>query len=678
MKTSVSTIGKCICTTVVVILTSLLCFGSVHAQWSEVATNLLGKQDYQMGAIFHRGGVAWAGSHQVIWMSADSGAHWSLKFNENLGNDYINDINFFDEKTGIFCTHNGDVFLTTDQGTSWKLIHSSRGAVSGAFLANANTILVATGSGATVDATQDGGNTWTQVTLGNFVPCVKPLLGNSALTLAGNDPIAIYKTTDAGLSWTPTAGKIGFDTYSFDVVPCEGDHIVAVNEACNVSHNQLTQIFITNDGGNTWAVSNSQPLTAKSSSYFCGSVSMTTRAIFVQTTQNGVLRSTDQGATWQNIGGPSAIFDTRLVFAISPNIILAADSNGSIWRTINSGGDSITNIKPYEGLTITPPDLFGGDTLTNCDSPVVGISRFRALLCSFPKIDTQFVSGPDSLDYAIVKGIKDSLGSSDSIVLAFRPRGSGERNANYVLVLIDGTRIIVPLSGAGRNITFVEPVSKSVTVDTIGGFAHVPIQLRGFVKKESLDLLLHYDPKLRYSGCYSLGGKRLDDPSVSWAGRSKIHLDTADLRLDTISANAVFTVFPDGDSCFAVSIDSLTILNPLAPCLYSIGDGVPVQVCPPRGCSIMTLTNFLLHRWRPKVYIMPNPSSGSLSLYSEKDIGNSSISVTNDLGNVVRSSEKNILAGENRILETGLPTGHYIVTVSSADQSYTADFVVSK
>jgi hypothetical protein len=45
--------------------------------------------------------------------------------------------------------------------------------------------------------------------------------------------------------------------------------------------------------------------------------------------------------TWENIGGPSNAIDTRTVCAVTNNIVFAIGSEGSIWRTINSGGDSV-------------------------------------------------------------------------------------------------------------------------------------------------------------------------------------------------------------------------------------------------------------------------------------------------------------------------------------------------
>ena len=119
-----------------------------------------------MGAITHKSGICWAGSLNQVYMSPDSGITWTRHSPPIAATDYVNDIEFYDNKTGLVCTHNGDVFRTDDQGLSWREIHVSHttfsnGAFSTAFLGTTDNIIVAGGNGGGfIEASHDGGMTW--------------------------------------------------------------------------------------------------------------------------------------------------------------------------------------------------------------------------------------------------------------------------------------------------------------------------------------------------------------------------------------------------------------------------------------------------------------------------------------------------------------------------------------
>lgn len=621
-----------------------------------------------MGSIVHRGGLVWAGSHDV-WMSPDSGVTWQSRTVGNLGNDYIDDINFFDRTNGIVCTHFGSVYLTHDQGLTWKRFQRFGSANSGIFLGNPNAIAIATGIGQTVDVTLDGGTTWSSSNLGTLVTCVKPLLGGSALALGGDQPSgrSIYKTTDYGATWQRQAGHIDFDSWSFDVDPCTPQYIYAVNEECTTPDDNKAALYISSDEGTTWTSTGLQAVRP----YYCGSVALAAPGVFVQTTANGILRSTDLGVTWSPIGGPNAPFDSRLVCPITANIILAADNNGTIWRTFTSGGDSLQNVKPYVGLEISPFQLFVSDTLLNCDSPILRDVDFTLQLCSYPKIDTQYIGGPDSLDYVIVRPILDSLSGFDTATISFHPRGSGDRHGEYVIVLEDGTHIGVPLAGYGRGITFVEPLSASVTTDTIGDDVSVPIIMTGFPIRENLEVVLRYDPKLIYLGAFSNTGVPLDIPGEQWAGRSRLRITAGDLLLDTASGELRFQVYPDGDTCFKAVLDSLSILSPLAPCEYSIGAGVPIDICPPRGCGVMTITRFVRYHQPPRFTVFPNPSVGVVYLSSTQDVGEATMVLSDEHGTLLHLLSTTVRKGTTKLDLGTIPNGWYRLSLhsESADAS---------
>lgn len=644
------------------LLSTIIISQNIQAQWQMVAPSLLGKQDIVMSSIVHKAGLTWAGT-KALFMSPDSGISWMKRWNIAMGKDLIVDITFYDNNIGLVCTLDGYLYRTDDQGINWRQLQGFSTANTAAFLGSSNDIII-TSDAKTVSISRDGGNTWISKVLDDYVEQVKPLLGGSAMVFAGNYTTKqgnIYKTTDYGMTWQQLTGKIDLDSYSFDVDPCNPNYIYAVNEEGTTLTDNKGSLFISTDGGNSFNLSMVSPIR-----YFSGSIARTTKAVFIQTVSNGISRSTDQGTTWKPIGGPSVTYDTRLLCAINSNIVLAADDNGSIWRTINSGGDSILNISAFENLAITPLDLFTLDTLVSCDSPIVATVHLHSVLCKYPKISAQRISGIDSLDYQIVQKLGDSLTGNDSVLISFRPHGSGSQNGVYIITLEDGTQVSVSLKGNGRNIIFVEPNTQNITLDTIGGFAEVPIRFKGFLQKEDVEVVLHYDPRMTYNSSISFTGKPLDIPGEAWQGRAKIRIPRNEMELDTISGIAIFTVFPDGNDCFNVTVDSMSILNPFAPCTYSIGSPVASLICPPKGCGIMTLTNYMLHGKKPELYIKPNPSQGRVSITTTITIGDAAVEVVDMLGR--NYLKKNIFLKKEipvQLQFDDLRTGSYYLRINS-------------
>ncbi|MEP7235762.1 MAG: hypothetical protein ABI778_10750, partial [Ignavibacteriota bacterium] len=499
----------------------LFASGSLAAQWTLIAPNLLGTQQIETGVITHKSGITWAGSIRSVFMSPDSGRTWINRSPPILGRDNLDAITFFDNNIGVVCTNLGSIFRTDDRGLSWREIHKAQYAYSAAFLGSTDNIMIASGPGGTIDITRDGGVTWQPSYYpGGGVPEVCPLLGGSAMALAGltpGGPYHIIRTADYGATWQTMPGVTDYDTYSFVVNPCDPNFICVANEKGTISGNRQSQIYTSQDAGNTFTLSETFPRP-----YFCGSVVLTTKAVFTQSVASGIRRSTDRGASWQAIGGPSATFDTRLVCAISSNILIAADNNGSLWMTRNSGGDSLLNISPYESLSISPIELFAKDTLFSCDSPAVGMINLFGVLCNYPKIIAQKFSGADSDDYRIILPLGDSLHGRDSVVLSFRPHGSGPQSGNFIIILEDSTQIAIPLKGYGKDITFVQAKTADISIDTIGGSAFVPLRFEGFPQTEDIEVILHYDQRLIYKNSFSLSGRSFDVAGESWPGRAKL------------------------------------------------------------------------------------------------------------------------------------------------------------
>jgi photosystem II stability/assembly factor-like uncharacterized protein len=657
----------------IVVTINIAFFASnVTGQWTMTAANLLGPQDFERGCITHQDGIVWAGTTEV-YMSEDLGLTWTKRSPAIASNDYVRHINFYDENIGIVLTHRGVVYYTSDRGVTWKDFYRCSRGTAGIFLSSPDVIIIGTGAVGEIHSTRDRGLTWTITNVGTFIPDIRPLLGSSAIALAGYKPpttpseLRIIKTTDYGQTWTPMSGGVDFDTYTFEVDPCEPASIYVINEDGTTTRDGIAQIFISRDGGNTWLSTAEQSITT-SGLYYTGCISLTQHALFVQTVNNGILRSTDKGISWTNIGGPSAFFDTRYIHAVNANLIFAVDRQGSIWRTTNSGGDPLTITSPYQSLRINPARLFTADSLFNCDTPVVMMARLTGGLCKNAKVLREYIRGADSLDYKIVQTIGDSLRGNDSVLISFLPRKSGERNGQYVIVLDDQTEIMISLAGFGKSMKFIEPLTLGAVTDTIGGWVQVPITFGGLDRLLSLELTLHYETDLIYLGSYTNDGQRVDIPGQQSDGRSRLHFDMSQIRTDSASGFAYFAIYPRDGACPEVRFDSMSIVSTIAPCEYSIGEETSARLCPPVGCGISTITKFILHQEMPDLKLSSNPVKDQLLFTSELTLPSAYVDVIDLNGKSIYSAIIDIERNKYVMVPLEhIASGLYILSVRNTD-----------
>src|SRR5262245_30633627 len=107
------------CLRISVVILSFLLSTISFAQWKLIAPNLVGVSDVGGGAMCYQSVIVWAANRTSIWFSTDLGETWSDRSPQLLPPDTrIYDIEFFDQRTGVFCTWN-NIFRTTDQGITW-------------------------------------------------------------------------------------------------------------------------------------------------------------------------------------------------------------------------------------------------------------------------------------------------------------------------------------------------------------------------------------------------------------------------------------------------------------------------------------------------------------------------------------------------------------------------------
>ncbi len=236
------------------LISGLCCCPTAQAQWVELYPNLIGTGPYNnLGAMAAAGGIAWAGMYE-LYKSTDQGVSWN-PVALSLGGNYINDISFYDDSTGVVSTIGSGLYLTTNQGATWQNEFPGDNIFAARFAGSAKDIVVGDASTHNFDFTTDGGITWTSVAA-NIDPkdFYSPSPGNVIAFVESSASSYIANTTDYGQTWTTQPGIMEADAHSFAAMPCEGNIIFGINEEGGnyTQDNRLAEIYLSRDDGNSF------------------------------------------------------------------------------------------------------------------------------------------------------------------------------------------------------------------------------------------------------------------------------------------------------------------------------------------------------------------------------------------------------------------------------------------
>lgn len=252
----------------------------------------------------------------------------------------------------------------------------------------------ASGAGSTVLCTVDGGTTWQKLTVtGDTLDFrdVDAVDAQTAYVLAiGNGPASrIYKTTDAGKTWTlqfkNEDPRVFFDAMSF----WDADNGIVFGDSVD---GQL-YILTTKDGGRVWSRVETANLPPALESEGAFAASGTNIAVFGKThawigtggaSNARVLRTLDRGRTWLVVNTPLASGPSSGIFSIA----FRDARHGVI-----AGGDYRKEQEAVDNLAITSD---GGITWTL----VKGLSGFRSVVAYVPGTNTLVAIGPSGGDYS--------------------------------------------------------------------------------------------------------------------------------------------------------------------------------------------------------------------------------------------------------------------------------------
>jgi len=277
----------------------------------------------------------------------------------------------------------------------------------------------ASGAGTTVLRTADGGQTWQKLTVTTDAldfRDVDAIDTQTAYVLAiGNGPASrIYKTTDAGKTWTlqfkNEDEKAFLDAMSF----WDANHGIVFGDSVD---GQL-YIMTTADGGRVWShvPAANLPRAMENEGAFAASGTniavIGTSHAWIGTGASAkarVLRTADRGLTWQVAETPLAAGPSAGIFSIA----FRDAKHGII-----VGGDYRKEQEAVDNLAVTSD---GGVTWTL----VKGLSGFRSVVRYVPGTKTLVAVGPSGGDYSTDDGQTwKPIGGPGFDTLSFAPRKS--------------------------------------------------------------------------------------------------------------------------------------------------------------------------------------------------------------------------------------------------------------
>ncbi len=375
-----------------------------------------------------------SGTPAHLYVTSDGGKTWTraLLPNMNLDGQFC-DIWFKDRFTGYAVLKQyvergwSGIYKTVDGGFSWQLIYQADFAVT---IRETKNGIFYTDRLSGVKRSIDGGQTFQLVApnvgaLGlDFLDDLVGYVSGESVTSAPH-----YITVNGGATWTQIINDHeAWTTYADPV----SRKIFYASEHDNQPKGTYGYIVATGDLGNSFVTQErlkpnaitggiAGPKGCASVVYVQGTALDTSLGVI------GLLRTTDGGNTWINVGGPSNYLDTRFAVTGRGAVVYAFDKTGGVWKTTNGGDGTLTSsVIPMLGL-----QWLGADTLTAsiCDSATTAI-RFTYSDC-----DSLIITNVSFLDdnagelrrTSTQKYFGKSGSRSDTLRVTFKPSSVGSQ-----------------------------------------------------------------------------------------------------------------------------------------------------------------------------------------------------------------------------------------------------------
>jgi hypothetical protein len=378
--------------------------GSLKAQWQKKASF-----SCQVTCVYfldaeQKPEIGFAGLiNGEIWRTSNQGASWKLVSTTAPG-ERISTFTFKDNLTG-WCTlwTNATIngcFATLDGGLTWTVVPNTANCPLVSYYHKPAARLFLNYWSRASEVSKTNGDTWS-----TYLPA--KVLG-MAFADAYSGVISTfwqtyYYTTDGGATWKPS----NLRTEGWHPLAIAGTHTYF---ACAEGSND---IYRSNDGGATWNTIS----TIGNMGVATGDIRGVLNRLYVQTDQ-GFCVSTDQGASWGSICGPSATKDCS--FYVENNAIIAGDQNGGLWY--NPTGLQSTSVYPIE-LSKSIIQLYSHE----CNVAETVVKLVNPGNCALYVVSEKLVG---SHHFALASNFQPHyIMGEDSIPVAYIPNGTSRETA---------------------------------------------------------------------------------------------------------------------------------------------------------------------------------------------------------------------------------------------------------
>ena len=292
-----------------------------------------------------RPGTIWAAGRAGVLVTRDGGTTWLEAGRPTAGNLDRLIVDPTEADTLYVSTWEGGLFRSTDGGRSWQPFAAGRDLDGLAIDPRApGTMYAADGRG--VVKTTDGGATWRRAEAGivaSTVNAVASAPGRPATIYAGGSS-GLSRSDDRGRTWTVLRARYGV---SLAVDPRDPRHVLAGARGIEASR----------DGGATWV-----DVFAPSPGDEVHAIAFDPRDprwVYAATDANGLLRSSDGGATWKYLQRG----DLAPALAVHPDrggTVFSAGGRGSFAVSTDHGDSwrysSIPRLADVRSIAVAPSD----------------------------------------------------------------------------------------------------------------------------------------------------------------------------------------------------------------------------------------------------------------------------------------------------------------------------------